>query len=484
MMPMKSNIIEKIGIALLLVIAIFFSFELFTIYLQSLVYLPLLISLLGVFGALSYYKYNKKIRAGYFILAYLVLIALPTFILLYLNNLLFILFLIVFDFTIPIFIFLIDEDEDKFMKKQRLLVKIGVYFVEGLFGLLIFVFILMSIFLVLITISQQTTFLPNINASVYYSSSSLYNYKNFNTPNNFLLANFFNSTNKTTIKGIINIIKADNISYENSFRGYCLNGQTNKYWLQNCISYSPYTASFISNKNYMLTTEVWKNGSMIFGASEIIPNASIYKNQTFFLKLFVKNNTYIASEINNGRRNYIKVVLAKSQSFGSFNGNSSIYTEIHEWNFYSLNTGLLGLYEINDKITSISGNFTNSIFEWNVSNAFNFFESLSNYSWSNSQNPLCKILPVNKTKNTLQNICYEYKMNNTQLEDLKDLEDGKCFIYYENIRSFGNGQLIVVVPIAVENTTNATLNTTLCNSNATLLQYLTSKVFPMFSEQN
>jgi len=483
-MPMKTNnIIEKISTALIFVIAIFFSFELYSIYLQSLSAIPILILFLGVFGTLSYYKYNKKIRARYFILAYLVLFVLPTFILLQLNSSLFISFLIIFDLTILPFIYLISRDEEEFMKKQKPLIRIGVNFAEILFAG--FIFIIISYALILNTITPQTTaFLPNITAKVYYSSSILYNYKNFNSPNNFLLANFFNSTNKTTIEGIINIIKADNISYENSFRGYCLNGQTNNFWLQNCISYSPYTASFISNKNYMLTTEVWKNGSMIFGVSEIIPNASIYKNQTFYLKLFVKNNTYIASEINNGRRNYIKVVLPKNQSFGNFNGNSSIYTEIHEWNFYSLNTGLLGLYEINDKITSLSGNFTNSIFEWNVSNAFNFFESLSNYSWSNSQNPLCEILPANNTKNTLQNICFEYKMNNTQLEDLKDLENGKCFIYYESIRSFGNWQLIAEVPIALENTTNASLNTTLCNSNESLLQYLTNKVFPMFSKQN
>jgi len=37
------------------------------------------------------------------------------------------------------------------------------------------------------------------------------------------------------------------------------------------------------------------------------------------------------------------------------------------------------------------------------------------------------------------------------------------------------------VPIAIENTTNISSNTTLCNSNQTLLQYLTNKVIPMFS---
>jgi len=481
-MVMKTNIIVNTATVLLFAVIIIFSFELYSVYLQSLVYLPLLFALLGVFGILSYYKYNKKLRARYFILAYFVLFVLPTFILLHLNSQFFILFAIVFDLTIIPFVFLIDKDEEEFMKRQNHLVRIGIDFAELIFALFIIaIFVISYILIYGIIMPEQTSFLPNINATIYYSSSNLYYYKPLNTPNNFLLANFFNSTNKTTIEGIINIIKSDNISYENSARGYCLNGQTNKYWIQDCISYSPYSASFISNNNYFLVTEIWHNNTMILGEAEIIPNSSIYKNQTFYLKLAVENNTAVAYETNNGKTEYIKVVLPENQSFGNFNNNSSIYTEIHEWNFYSLNTGLLGLYGINDKITSLSGNFTTSIFEWDVSNAFILFESLSNYSWSNSQNPLCEILPVNNTKNTLQNICFEYKMNNTQLEDLKDLEDGNCNIYYQDIRSFGSFNLIAEVPIAVENTTDINLNTTLCNSNEDLLQYLSSKVLPMFS---
>jgi len=481
----NNNIIVKTCIVLFLVVAIFFSFEFYSIYLQNFSAIPVLILLLAVFGVLSYYKYNKKIRAKYFIIAYFSLFVLPTFILLHLNSSFFMLFLIVFDLTIAPFIFLIDKDEDNFMKKQRLLAKIGIDFAEGLFALVIFVIFATTILLVESTIIPQTTsFLPNIKANVYYSSSSSYTYNSLNTPDVFVLFNYFNTTNQTEIKGIVNIEKTDNITYENTTTAYCLNANTNKYWIQNCITYSPYTASFISNNNYILATEVWShNGSMIFGQSEIIPEASIYKNQTFELKLFVKNNTYVVSESNNGKMNYIKVVLPKNDSFGIIENGSSISTEIHEWNFYSLNTGLLGIYGINDKITSMSGNFTNSIFEWKVSNVFSSFENLSNYSWSNSQNPLCEILPVNNTKNALQNICFEYKMNSTQLQDLKSLEDGKCFIYYEDIRSFGNWQLIAQVPIALENETNVSLNTTLCNSNESLLQYLTNKVFPMFSKQ-
>jgi len=467
------KVLKISGFALFFALAVFLSFELYSIYLQSLSAIPVLILLLAVFGALSYFKYNKKLKARYFIIAYLVFICLPTLILMILNSPLFILFLIVFILTFLIFIFLIDKDEEEFMKKQRLFVKIGIDLAEGIFALVISFIFGTSIFLVFnVIIPEQTSFLPNIKATIYYSSSSLYNYKPLNTPDIFVLFNYFNPTNQTKIKGIVNIERADNITYENTTIGYCLNANTNKYWLQNCITYSPYSASFISNKNYMLTTEVWKNGSMIFGASEIIPNASIYKNQTFYLKLVVKNNTYVVYETNNGKIESIKVVLPKGDDFGIIENGSSISTETHERVFYALNTGFLGFYSTNSILQSLAGNFTNvqfEVFGWNAyyNSSYmphtNFAEA---YSISN---------------NILVNKYFAKSMNSTQLKDLKSLEDGKCYIYYEDIKSFGSFKTITEVPIAIENKTNTSLNTTLCNTNETLLQYLTNKVLPMFS---
>jgi len=456
------------GSILFFAVAVFLSFEVYSIYLQNLSAIPVLILLLAVFGILSYYKYNKKLRARYFILAYFIFIGFLALFSIFLIKSMFVIFLIVFALTIPLFIYLIDKDEDKFMKKQKLLSKIGIYFAEGIFGLVILAIFLISFVLVFSTIiPQQTTFLPNINASVYYSSSTLYSYKPLNASDVFVLFNYFNTTNKTEITGVINITRANNETYNNTTTGYCLNANTNKYWLQNCITYSPYTASFISNKNYMLTTEVWKNGSMIFGASEIIPNASIYKNQSFNLNLVIKNNSYTAYESNNGKTNYIKVVIPKNQTFGVIENGSSISTEIHERVFYALNTGFLGFYGSNSIIQSLSGNFTSidfEVFGWKEYYNNSYYMPHTNFTEAYSI-----------SNNTLVNEYFAKTMNSIQLKDLKDLEDGKCYIYYEDIRSFGNGQLIAQVPIALENTT------TLCNTNESLLQYLTNKVFPMFS---
>jgi len=467
------------GYAFLFTLAVFLSFELYAIYIQSLLYLPVLITLLGVFGILSYfkynnYKYNKKMRTKYFIIAYFIFIVFLALFSIFLFKEMFIIFLIVFDLTIPLFIFLIDKDEEDFMKKQKLLVKIGIDLAEGIFALVILILFAISIILVFNTITpQQTSFLPNINATIYYSSSTLYNYKNLNANDVLVLFNYFTPTNQTEIKGIVNIEKADNITYENTATGYCLNANTNKFWIQSCITYSPYSVNFSSNKNYMLTTEVWKNESMIFGQSEIIPNASIYKNQTFELKLFIKNNTYIAYETNNGKTNYIKVVLPKNESFGIIENGSSMSSEIHERVFYALNTGLLGFYGSNSILQSLSGNFTSvdfEVFGWKEYYNSSYYIPHTNFAEEYSIG-----------NNTLINEYFAKTMNKTQINYLKALEDEKCFIYYQNIKTFGNWKTITQVPIAIENTTNISSNTTLCNSNQTLLQYLTNKVIPMFS---
>jgi len=453
-------------------LAIFFSFELYAIYLQSLSAIPILILLLGVFGILSYYKYNKKIRARYFILVYFLFIGFLALFSAFLIKEMFVIFFIFFDLTIIPFIFLIDKDEEDFMKKQRLLAKIGIYFVDGIFALVIFVFMATSIVLVFSTIvPEQTPFLPNLNANVYYSSSTLIAYKPLTIPKILNFFYLFNPTNQTELEGIANVIKVDNESYNNSFRAYCLNAQTTKYWIQDCISYQPYNDVFSNGQNYMLSTEIWQGQKSLLNVDEIIPNASIYKNQTFYLKLFVKNNTSTASERNNGKNESIKVVLPKNDSFGVIENGSSINTEIHEKNYWSLNTGFLGFYNLNSTITSLSGNFTNSSFQWISRNLNYYFYYTKIYPFNLTNNPVCEVLPVNKTKNTLQNICFEYKMNNTQLKDLQSIENGNCMI-------FDWGLMYGIPPTATENwskTPNTILtNLTLCNSNETFGKYLKS----------
>jgi len=74
----------------------------------------------------------------------------------------------------------------------------------------------------------------------------------------------------------------------------------------------------------------WQGNKPLLNVEEIIPNAPIYKNQTFYLKLVVKNNTYAVYETNNGKTEYIKVELSKNESFGIISNNSSMNTEIHE----------------------------------------------------------------------------------------------------------------------------------------------------------
>jgi len=456
-----SNIIENTGIALFFVVAIFISFELYSIYLQNLSAIPVLILLLGVFGILSYFKYNNRLKTRYFILAYFVLFVLPTFILLYLNNLLFILFLIIFDFTIPIFIFLIDEDEENFMKKQRLLVRIGIYFADGLFGLLIFVFALISIFLVLITIAPQTPFLPNINASVYYSSSSLILNKPLTIPKILNFFYYFNPTNQTGIQGIANVIRVDNISYNNSFRAYCLNAETTKYWVQDCISYMPYYNVFSNGQNYELSTEIWQGQKSLLNVDEMIPNASIYKNQTFYLKLVVKNNTEIAYETNNGKTESIKVSLPENQSFGVIENNSSLNTEIHQNNFYALNTGPLNYYALNSVLTSLSGNYTKIGYG-------GFYYYFGNSSSKEGNYTIFNITKL--SNNSVKTNTYYFPMNAMQLKDLQSLENGNCMIFDWFMQS--------IPPTAIENwskTPNTNLyNLTLCNSNETFGEYLKS----------
>ena len=468
------KVLEISGYALFFAVAMFISYELYFIYLQSLSAIPVLIALLGVFGILSYYKYNKKLKARYFIIAYFSFIVLPTFVSMFLNSPLFILLLIIFDFTIPIFIFLIDEDEDKFMKKQRLLVRVGIDVVEGVFALAILFIFATSIILVFNTIiPQQTPFLPNITASVYYSSSTFILNKPLNIPNILNFFYFFNPSNKTEIKGIAKVIRVDNVSYENSFRAFCLNAETTKFFIQDCIDYQPYYNTFSNGQEYRLSTEIWQGQKSLLNVEEMIPNATIYKNQTFYLKLVVKNNTEFAYETNNGRTEYIKVVLPKNQSFRVITNNSSMNTEIHEESFYSLNTGLLGFYSLNSILTSLSGNFIST--EMDFDRAVNYFwnENRFNYSWNNTDNPICEILPVGKTKNSLHNICFEYKMNESQLKDLESLENGNCWIFY------GYGWYDgMPFPDALENwskTPNTILtNLTLCNSNETFGEFLKS----------
>jgi len=469
------NIIEKTGTALLFAVAIFFSFELYSIYLQSLSVIPILILFLGVFGILSYYKYNKKLKIEYFILAYLVLIGFLAFISIFLIKSMFIISLIIFDLTIIPFIFLIDKYVEKFRKKQRLLVKIKIYVVETLSALIILGIFIISFGLISITITPQTTtFLPNITAKVYYSSSILYNYKPLNDPNDFLFFYYFNPTNKTEIEGIANVIRVDNISYNNSFRAYCLNAQTTKYWVQDCISYQPYFNVFSNGQNYMLQTEIWQGDKSLLNVAEIIPNASIYKNQTFYLKLVVKNNTEIVYETNNGKTEYIKVVLPKNQSFGVITDNSSMNTEIHENSYFAINTGPLNFYALNSTLTSLSGNFT---YEFLALMMFPFKYSTGNFSFKASCFGYCSInnyegandliYNVNAlSNNSVMTTTFYLTMNAMQLKDLQSIENGSCKTFFIPNTNW----------VLLENYTKLPGNTPLnnihlCNSNESLEEF-------------
>jgi len=476
-MPMKIRKFLVIsGSALLFALAVFLSFKLYAVYIQSISAIPLLIAFLGVFGILSYFKYNKKLRARYFIIAYFVLFVLPVFILMHLNSSFSISFLILFDLTIAPFILLIDKDEEEFMKKQRLLVKIGFDFAEGIFALAI-VFIAISTFFAFTKTHQQTSFLPNINANVYYSSSTLYNYKNLNDHTDYLFFYYFNPTNQTEIKGIANVIKVDNISYENSFRAYCLNAQTTKFWLQNCITYQPYYNIFSNGQNYMLQTMVWQGNKPLLNDAEIIPNASIYKNQTFYLKILVENNTAIMYETNNRRTEYIKIELPKNQTFGVITDNSSMNTEIHEDSYFAINTGPLGFYALNTTLTSLSGNF---IYEditpfdlplkYSTGN-FSFKASCFGYCYMNYTGGNDIIYNVDGlSNNSVKTTTYYFPMNALQLKYLKSLDDGNCMIFI-----YGIGE---IPPTAIENwskSPNTILtNLKMCNSNETFGEYLKS----------
>jgi len=449
------------GIALFFAVAVFLSFELYAIYIQSLLYLPVLIILLAVFGILFYFKYNKKLKARYFILAYLLFIVFLALFSIFLFKEMFVIFLIVFDLAIPFFILLTDEDEDKFMKKQKLLSKIGIYFAEGIFALAIFILFATSIFLVLNTITpQQTPFLTNINATIYYSSSSSITFKSLNDPNILNFFYFFNPANQTEIKGIANVIRVDNTSYNNSFRAYCLNAETTKYWIQGCISYLTYSNIFSNGQNYMLSTEIWQGQKPLLNVAEIIPNASIYKNQTFYLKLVVKNNTEIAYETNNGRTEYIKVVLPKNESFGIITNNSSMNTEIHEDSYYAINTGPLNYYALNTTLTSLSGNFTGIGY-----GGFNYY--YGNSSLKEGNNTIFNITKL--SNNSVKTDVFYFPMNSTQLKDLKSIENGSCESFF----------IPETAPVLLENYTKLPGNTPLnniylCNSNETLGEYLKS----------
>jgi len=473
------KVLDISGYALFFAVAMFISYELYFIYLQSLSAIPVLIALLGVFGILSYYKYNKKLKARYFIIAYFSFIVLPTFVSMFLNSPLFILLLIIFDFTIPIFIFLIDEDEDKFMKKQRLLVRVGIDVVEGVFALAILFIFATSIILVFNTIiPQQTPFLPNITASVYYSSSSSTTFKPLKDPSILNFFYLFNPTNQTEIKGIAKVIKVDNVSYENSFRAYCLNAQTTKFWMQDCITYQPYYNLFSNSQNYELQTEIWQGQKSLLNVDEIIPNSSIYKNQTFYLKLVVENNSEIAYETNNGRTEYIKVELPKNQSFGVITDNSSMNTEIHEESYYAINTGLLGFYALNTTLTSLSGNFKYedlAIFDTPVlygTGNFSFPEKellYTHISFVGENNSIYKVDGI--SNNSVMTTTYYYPMNALQLKDMQSIENGTCKIY-------DYGLMYGIPPFATENwskTSNTILtNLTMCNSNETFGEFLKS----------
>jgi len=473
------KVLKISGFALFFALAVFLSFELYSIYIQSLSAIPVLILLLGVFGILSYFKYNKKLKTRYFILAYLVFIFLPTLILMLLNIPLSILFQIVFILTILIFIFLINKDEEEFMKKQRHLVKIGIDLAEWIFALVVSILFIISIILVFnVIIPEQLSFLPNITASVYYSSSSFILNKPLNAPDILNFFYFFNPSNKTEIEGIANVIKVDNISYENSFRAYCLNAQTTKFWIQDCITYLPYYNLFSNSQNYELQTEIWQGQKSLLNVDEIIPNSSIYKNQTFYLKLVVENNSEIAYETNNGKTEYIKVELPKNQSFGVISDNSSMNTEIHEESFYALNSGPLGYYALNSTLTSLSGNFKYEDlafllgpFKYSTGN-FSFKASCFDYcsmNYTGANDIIYKVDGI--SNNSVMTTTYYYPMNTLQLKDMQSLENGTCKIY-------DYGLMYGIPPFATENwskTPNTSLtNLTMCNSNETFGQYLKS----------
>jgi len=476
MMAMKSNnIIEKSAITLLFALAIFFSFELYAIYLQSLFYIPILISLLGVFGIFYYYKYNNRLKARYFILAYFLLIAFLALFSVFLIKEMFVIFFIFFDLTIIPFIFLIDKDEDEFMKKQGLLVRIGIDFSEGLFSLVILAIIMTSIVLVFSTIiPQQTPFLPNLNANVYYSSSTLYAYKPLNDPNILNFFYLFNPTNQTELEGIANVIKVDNESYNNSFRAYCLNAETTKYWIQSCISYAPYYNVFSKGQNYELQTAVLQGQKFLLNVAEMISNASIYKNQTFYLKLVVKNNTEIAYETNKGKTEYIKVELPKNKSFGVITDNSSMNTEIHENSYFAINSGPLNFYALNTTLTSLSGNF---IYEQPALVGFPYLYGIGSFSFKASCFGYCSINNYEGandliykvdgiSNNSVKTTTYYFPMNNTQLKDLQSIENGSCEKFFIPMTDW----------VLLENYTKLPGNTTLnnihlCNSNESLEEF-------------
>jgi len=473
MMAMKikeafKKFLDISGTALLFMLAVFLSFELYSIYIQSLLYLPVLISLLAVFGILSYFKYNKKLRAGYFVIAYFVFISLLVFASIFFRQAFFIT-LIVFDLTIAPFILLIKKEMHENSFK----------FIKKLFGYIVFSFEASSIILVLsIFLPVPTAFLPNITANVYYSSSTSILNKPLNNPNILNFFYFFNTTNQTEIEGIANVIKVDNISYNNSFRAYCLNAQTTKYWIQDCISYQPYYNIFSREQNYELATEIWQGQKSLLNVAEIIPNASIYKNQTFYLKLVVKNNTEFAYETNNGRIEYIKVELPENQSFGIITDNSSMNTEIHEDSYFAINTGPLGYYALNTTLTSLSGNFK---YEQPALVGFPYLYGTGNFSFKASCFDYCSmnytgandiIYKVNAlSNNSVMTTTYYYPMNALKWKDVQSLENGNCMI-------FNWGLMYGIPPVLIENwsknpNTNLT-NLTICNSNETFGEYLKS----------
>jgi len=458
------NIIKNftISFAVVFSLSLFITFIIYSIYEQSILYFPLII-FGAIFSISFYFKHRNKISVKYFILAYLVFLILTAIIsIFYLKT--FYLILIVFAFTNFPFLFIIDDDNaENFFKKQRFSIKFAItslvsiiyLFTAFLIAVLLIVLFLNSIF------PQQTTFLPNINATIYYSSSTMLNYKPLNTPNILNFFYFFNPSNKTEIEGIAKVIKVDNVSYENSFRAYCLNAQTTKYWIQDCITYLPYYNTFSKSQNYELATEIWQGQKSLLNVDEIIPNASIYKNQTFYLKLVVENNTEIAYETNNGKSEYIKVELPKNQSFGVITDNSSMNTEIHEDSFYAINTGPLNYYALNTILISLSGNFTKIGYG-------GFYYYFGNSSSKEGNYTIFNITKL--SNNSVMTTTYYYPMNALQLKDMQSIENGNCMIFSD--------YMLGIPFVAIENwskSPNTILtNLTLCNSNETFGEYLKS----------
>jgi len=453
-----------IGFAFIWSISLLFSVSTYSILVKSVAYAPFLIVLGVVFG-LSYYfnkKYNPETR--YFLIAYAIF---PVFLLIIFSNLLILLFF--FSLFILVGSDIFGDEIKDFAKKQRFIAKLLIYTAYlGLFLIDLF-FTLFFMYIFLVSNKFIQLYNPTTIPITYSSTPLLYPQivKNFN--DTFLISNYFNPVNTTTIKGIIHTVKADNISYENSFRAYCLNAQTDDYWIQDCISYRPYYTIFSNSQDYSLQTAIILNQTykFILNTEEMISNASIYKNQTFYLKLVVKNNTYVVYETNNGKTEYIKVSLPKNKSFGAI-ANASMSAEIHQWSFYSINTGLVGFYSLNATLQSFSGNFTNNTFEdLNWSGYY-----LSFFAFNNTNNPICRFIPL--ANNNVRDVCFKHKMNLTQIEDLKSLEGGNCRIFYYGSFAYEGKPPLQAIALKDWNGT-PNMNSTLCNSNETLGEFLKSR---------